>query len=424
MEKIEDIKAKLDLRTLAEQAGARFTPKGYSPCPLHKGDNPTGFSLYEGGKKWKCWTRGCGSGDVIDFYRIWQGLPDNASAIKQLAHEASPSHRHPEPVEVSKPTILPPAAKWSELKEAKPLPPADYAERLKSFVHYASAEIWNYPQVLAKLYAFGWTNETIARWKIGYNAKRYQMNGESWGLPGQKVNVSAGLVYPYQRDGLYFGANIRLMNDFEFVADKPKTFMVTGSRRGLFGMDKWTGQDTLILAEGEKDFITLWQAAHDFADCDTLGGATQKPDVSEVIGFLLYKRIICVCDPDEAGRKFGERMRQLSQRIETVTPPFGDLTAYAMGGGNVREFLQSLVKPDDYSHYPKTFIWPDGVTDVARNEDEGWSALNRWKKRMPIFYCVNELGGVLAIERPAVSMENLAQGELMPAPVMRGYELF
>lgn len=44
------------------------------PCPIHGGDNETGFSVYyDAGKwKWHCFTRDCGSGDAISFIELWQ----------------------------------------------------------------------------------------------------------------------------------------------------------------------------------------------------------------------------------------------------------------------------------------------------------------------------------------------------------------
>lgn len=74
---VEAVIAKTDLIDLVLRAGG--VPKKYGKehrthCPLHGGDNPTGFAIYEeGGKqKWICFTRQCGNGDVVDFVRVWQ----------------------------------------------------------------------------------------------------------------------------------------------------------------------------------------------------------------------------------------------------------------------------------------------------------------------------------------------------------------
>ena len=72
---IEAIIQKSDLTVFVERAGGQLH-KGHCACPLHGGDNPTGFSVFEkdGRQYWKCWTRGCGAGDVIDFIMVWQGF--------------------------------------------------------------------------------------------------------------------------------------------------------------------------------------------------------------------------------------------------------------------------------------------------------------------------------------------------------------
>ncbi len=43
-------------------------------CPLHGGDNETGFAIYndKGREKWKCFTGNCGGGDAISFVEVWQ----------------------------------------------------------------------------------------------------------------------------------------------------------------------------------------------------------------------------------------------------------------------------------------------------------------------------------------------------------------
>lgn len=70
---------KSDLLAYVERAGS--TPRGnggrYScVCPLHGGaDNPTAFSIYYEGDRWKwhCFTGDCGSGDAISFVQKWLG---------------------------------------------------------------------------------------------------------------------------------------------------------------------------------------------------------------------------------------------------------------------------------------------------------------------------------------------------------------
>ena len=82
--------SKVRLDDLAQLAGTKLHRKGAElrgPCPLHKGDNPTAFSVYtdpSGHQRWHCYTKCDAGGDAFDFVQRWQGL-DFMGAVKYLA---------------------------------------------------------------------------------------------------------------------------------------------------------------------------------------------------------------------------------------------------------------------------------------------------------------------------------------------------
>jgi DNA primase catalytic core len=85
--------AQVDLADLASQAGAKLQRTGNTlrgACPLHKGNNPTAFSIYTddtGRQRWHCHT-GCNAGgDTIDFVRRWKNL-DFIETTRWLAEQA------------------------------------------------------------------------------------------------------------------------------------------------------------------------------------------------------------------------------------------------------------------------------------------------------------------------------------------------
>ncbi len=84
------ILSRVQLEDLAAQAGTKLHRTGNDlrgTCPLHKGENPTAFSVYvgEGGyERWHCHTKCDAGGDAIDFVQRWQGL-DFMGAVKYLA---------------------------------------------------------------------------------------------------------------------------------------------------------------------------------------------------------------------------------------------------------------------------------------------------------------------------------------------------
>lgn len=75
---IDAIRATLSLVDIAERAGCelRFVHGEYrSTCPIHHGDNKSGFAIYEKGGRmyWKCFTSDCGQGDEFDFIAALTG---------------------------------------------------------------------------------------------------------------------------------------------------------------------------------------------------------------------------------------------------------------------------------------------------------------------------------------------------------------
>ena len=93
--RIEAALVAADLVQLAEQAGSKLRRQGAEwrgNCPLHGGDNPTGFAIYtgpDGKQRWQCFTRDCGHGDLIDFVARWRGT-DLAGALRFLTGDAQP----------------------------------------------------------------------------------------------------------------------------------------------------------------------------------------------------------------------------------------------------------------------------------------------------------------------------------------------
>lgn len=64
---IAEIREALTVSDVLRCAGVAMPNRGRMACPVHQGDNLTAFSIFDGGRRWRCHTR-CGSGgDVIDL---------------------------------------------------------------------------------------------------------------------------------------------------------------------------------------------------------------------------------------------------------------------------------------------------------------------------------------------------------------------
>lgn len=74
---IDALKLTTDLVSLVENAGAQLRKHGNEwrgSCPLHNGNNPTGFVVYETEKRWQCFSGDCGNGDALDFVMKWKDM--------------------------------------------------------------------------------------------------------------------------------------------------------------------------------------------------------------------------------------------------------------------------------------------------------------------------------------------------------------
>ena len=70
MNNLDVINSQIDIASWAESAGSRLRKAGKElrgNCPLHGGDNPMGFAIYDNGTRWTCFTGDCGSGDALGF---------------------------------------------------------------------------------------------------------------------------------------------------------------------------------------------------------------------------------------------------------------------------------------------------------------------------------------------------------------------
>jgi hypothetical protein len=87
---IDTILSNADLHTLVERSGCELHREGAEwrgPCPLHGGNNHSGFAIYrgrDGADRWTCFTGDCGSGDAISFVQKWQRM-DFVKAIEWLS---------------------------------------------------------------------------------------------------------------------------------------------------------------------------------------------------------------------------------------------------------------------------------------------------------------------------------------------------
>lgn len=292
---IEAVRKAVDLRALAEAAGAKFTNNS-SACPLHGGNNPRAFHVYRdatGVPRWRCFTGCQAGGDVIEFYKRWKHV-DFVTAVRELG------------VGNIVPAGPPPPAVVEETRPAGP-PPAKWQNETLVGVIRAQDILWQQNLVIEAIkHDRGLNERTIGLWMLGRNHE------SEW------PRVPSGIVIPCWRDGHLWYVKVRRL-----TPGTPKYLSVTGGINTLFGTDHWQGHRTLIITEGEFDCMLAWQCLEDVADVVAVPGASTHLTMADLATLARYERIIAMYDNDKAGQAGAAYLQQAVGRVEVVPPPAG-----------------------------------------------------------------------------------------------------
>ena len=351
---IKLILEKTDLIALAEEAGAQFNSSHSSRCPIHHGNNPTAFHVYraqDGLERYHCFTNcqeGVNGGDAIAFYMRWKQV-DFKVAVTELAQRAGVVNGNGNR---SAPRTAKPVVRV--LIDQPDEPPSElWRWRALAFVDYVQGELWKVDAQGALDYLMvdrGLDEDTIKYFCLGYNPRNLFDEPAKWGQDAQRVWCPRGIVIPHVRDGQIRFVNVRrplpgdaLAKRIGAVKDLKETKFagVRGGRRGLFGTI--TGKPVVVLAEGEFDAMLAHQAASEFCDVATLGGARHRLDSHDAALLAGASIIVAVMDDDEAGRRGAAYLASVTPRVVTVIPPDHDLTDAWKRGVNLRQWIGGLV---------------------------------------------------------------------------------
>jgi DNA primase len=262
--------SRVNLVELVEHAGAKIHRSGYEircACPLHKGDNPTAFSVYKGDdghEHWHCHTKCATGGDAIDFVQRWRGL-DFMGAVKYLAEY---TRLHLEELGYSSQSIQ------AETVRRKSSDVFDEAAR------YFASQLWGEAGQQARAYLLerGLTEQTLheSNWgftrsdhsllqhlqKAGVNIVLAKELGlvRSDGLDftananGKNASPDGYIIYPHMWNGriAYFSA--RALNPID-ADDKSRN--LPGERQVYWALVP--GDPNLIIVEGQADAESLRQ---------------------------------------------------------------------------------------------------------------------------------------------------------------------
>ena len=106
-----------------------------------------------------------------------------------------------------------------------------------------------------------------------------------------------------------------------------------GGQRSLFGLQRQSGQATLIITEGELNAISCWQVANTWADVLSIGSQAnaRQARVSEALKVMAlpYRRVIAWLDE-----------RELALTVADRIAPFNGAAIWSENGQDANDLLQ------------------------------------------------------------------------------------
>lgn len=284
-------------------------------CPFHA-DRKTP-SLGVAGNRWKCF--GCGRlGDAIDWVRERDGLG---------FREACERLDTLDPPFVSRPVVHAQPSPASE-------PLAAWQNQALDVVSNCQAFLWSTTGARARawLNRRGLTNQTVRRWRLGFNPHDQKVAG-LW--------VPRGILIPCLIGDQMWYLKVRR------AAGPPKYSQVSGGQIALFGAETLSGRDVAVVTEGEFDAMLLHQEAGELAGVVTLGSAAARLPDAWVPHLLGVQRLLVAYDTDAAGAEGAAMWESISAHAQRLVPLAGkDVTDFYLAGGDLRAWVQLAIAAD------------------------------------------------------------------------------
>ena len=358
--------SKIELVELVEHAGAKLHRSGYEvrcACPLHKGDNPTAFSIYKGDDghdRWHCHTKCAAGGDAIEFVRRWRGL-DFMGAVKYLADYASINL---EELGFTSESIR------AETERRKLTDVFDHVAR------YYSSQLWSDAGKSARAYLLkrGLTEKTLreAGWGFGRSDKGLLEYLQKVGVDitlakelglvradgldftananGQKASPDGYIIYPHLWNGRSSYLSARALKPID---PNDKSRNLPGERQVYWALV--TGDANLIIVEGQTDAESLRQIGRSALALCGVGNLPafeierirKRRTVYLVLDNDLLKSKISASEQDKIRKRKAETTRRLCDSLGAMTMvaadlPVKDCNEWLLNGMTAQKLEQHL----------------------------------------------------------------------------------
>ena len=190
-------------------------------------------------------------------------------------------------------------------KESDHTPSPIWQSQANSLISDSVNNLWDHqPSVLEWLHNRGFTDETIRKFKLGWNDADQWHTRNSWNLPAEinenghpkKLWIPAGLVIPYESGGNVIRIRIRNTQGATFQ----KYYLLQGSSNNPTIVGTLPG---VILVESDLDAFLINQEAGDLVTVIALGSANMRPDKFTTDLLRRSNIILNALDCDSAGIK-------------------------------------------------------------------------------------------------------------------------
>ena len=330
---VVDLKSRVDLLATVEAdlgPPRRVNGRWLSfVCPFHDDGDHDGGSLRvtPDTGTWFCF--GCQkTGDVIAWGRLRHPELSFVEICQHLGADPDADTATGFPVRTVPAKRPQPSPTWSQCAE-------DVVKRAREY-------LWSDGGEHARDYLLhrGLRGDTLRRWEVGYNPGRYAVPGILT-AKGEPATVLRGVTLPARIGGQLWGVKVRQPQGTE-----PKYVGLEGGKTTLYGADTLDKPVTL-LAEGEFDAMLAWQEAGDVVGVATTTGGARVWQREWGLHLLRSRTVLVAYDLDKAGEEGANQVMALSARMRRVRVPAGkDITAYWQSGGDVRGWVQGLIRAE------------------------------------------------------------------------------
>lgn len=337
-----DLLEELDFRP--KRKAATHGGEYCSPCPFCK-DGDDRFLLwpkrhnkngeYQGGR-FSC--RVCGRyGDAITFLRQLYGLT-YWDACARLRIEPKSRNSSTLPRQKPKPQVA---------EE----PPDLWKEKSEAFVAWAQKQLLSNSNGLAMFRKRGFNDESIIRYRLGFNPTTFFRGRPDWGLPPQqkedgkdrKLWLPAGVVIPTISHDQVVKVKAR-RSDWKEGDKWPKYVEISGSKQA-FSIYGNTFLPCALIMESELDALLVQQEAADMVYCIALGGSTKPLDTDTDRLLRGTPLVLFLPDFDKAGAIAWKKWKKMFPNIQRIlTPCEKSAGDYFQSGGDLREWLEGCIE--------------------------------------------------------------------------------